>query len=432
MNTDSALTGRKITVGPAGADIPGFTGAAIQLAVDALARRGGGTVVVGEGTYELIDSVRLRPDIALAGEGEVVLKRAAELTWSPLAVDADCGQYEITPADTKGFRPGMGVCLWDQERGWVFHSRPLRVKAVAGGRLLLEDMIPDHDRAAERNGRVVNHFPLVMAREADRARVEGITLDGSVQDSPVLENLWTAGVHSYHSPGIAVRRVHAHHLRGDGICISEASTDAVVELCHTHDNTHYGIHPGSHSARAAIRRCHIHHNGSDGLYVCWGVAGGVFEENDIHHNGSRLWRSGFSIGHKDTDCLIARNHIYENCKYGLCIRTKTEANGAHRNTFRQNLVENNGQDPAGMPEFARKFPARELTSAGVSVLGVTHDLLFENNVIRETRPAGRQYQKNAFYLGPGVSRVTMSGNQITGHPGAAVVDESGAKDNRLS
>ena len=108
-------------------------------------------------------------------------------------MDADCGQYEITPADAKGFRPGMGVCLWDRDRGWVFHGRPLRVKAVEGGRLLLEDMIPDHDRAAERDGRVVNYFPLVMAREADRSRVG----DHPQRHRPGLAGPggpWTAGV----------------------------------------------------------------------------------------------------------------------------------------------------------------------------------------------------------------------------------------------
>lgn len=429
---DNPAFGRQIiTVGPAGSDVAGFTGGAVQLAIDALGCRGGGTVVVREGTYELIDSVRLRPDIALVGEGEAVLKRAAELTWSPLAMDADAGQYEITPADVKGFRVGMGVCLWDQDRSWVFHGWPQRVRAIEGGRLLLEEMMPDMDRLADCGGRVVNHFPLVMAREAPRSRAEGLTLDGSAGDSPVLENLRTAGFHSYHSPGVSVQRIRAHHVQGDGICVSESSTDAVVEDCHAHDNTHHGIHPGSHSARAVVRRCHMHHNGSDGLYVCWGIAGGVFEDNDIHHNGSRLWRSGISIGHKDTDCLFARNRIYENCKYGICIRQKTEANGAHRNTYRQNVIENNGQDPAGMPEAVRRLPARELAGVGVSILGVTHDLLFEDNVIRETRPAGKQFQRNAFYIGPGVSRVTLSGNEIAGHPDAAVVDESGSKDNRL-
>lgn len=423
---------RRVTVGPPGADVAGFTGAAVQLAVDAVALRGGGTVVLGPGTYELIDAVRLAPDVALVGEGEVVLRRPDEVVVSPLAVDADCGQVEVTPRSAAAFRAGMGLCVYDQDRGWAFVHLPLRVRAVDGDRLLLEEMIPDLDRAATREGCVANLFPLVLLREAHRARVENLELDGRARDigGPLAE-VRSAGLYSYRSEDVVVRGVRAHHHLGDGICIAHASLRAVVEECETFGNTHHGIHPGSHSAAAVVRRCRIHHNGSDGLYVCWGVAGGVFEENEIHHNGARLWRSGLSIGHKDVDCLVARNRIYENCKYGICVREKTEANGAHRGTYRGNLIENNGQDPAGMPEFCRRFPARELIGVGVSVLGVTHDLRFEGNLIRETRPEGRQYQRHAVYLGPGTRRIVLVDNRLEEHPDQPVVDESGAIDNTL-
>jgi hypothetical protein len=309
---------------------------------------------------------------------------------------------------------------------------PLRVRAKDGNRLLLEEMVPDLDRAATRGGCVANHFPLVLLREAHRARVENLELDGRARDlGGPLDEIRSAGLYAYRSCDVVIRGVRSHHHRGDGICIAHGSLRAVVEECETFDNTHHGVHPGSHSAGAKVRRCRIHHNGSDGLYVCWGVAGGIFEENEIHHNGARLWRSGLSIGHKDVDCLVARNRIYENCKYGICVREKTEANAAHRGTYRDNLVENNGQDPAAMPEFCRRFPARELVSVGVSVLGMTHDLRFEGNQIRETRPAGRQYQRNAFYLGPGTRRIVLVDNRIEGHPDQPVVDESGAIDNVL-
>jgi hypothetical protein len=369
--------------------------------------------------------------VALVGRGEVLLRRPAELAASPLEIDADAGQFEITPAQAAGFRAGMGVCLFDRNRAWAFQSNPRRVAAVEGGRLLLQDMIADTDRLAASGGMVVNHFPMVLLREAPRAMVDNLALDASVQDGGLLENFWTAGVFLYHSPQCTIRRVQSSHIRGDGIQLAEASVGAVLEDCHAHDNTHHGIHPGSHSARCAVRRCHIHHNGSDGLYICWGVRHAVFEDNDIHHNGERLWRSGISIGHKDTDNLLERNRIYENCKYGVCIRHKTEANGAHRNVFRQNRIENNGQDPAGIPPAFRGLPQRELVSVGVSVLGPTHDVVFEKNVIRETRPAGKQFQKSAFYIGPGVSRLTVRDNEISGHPEPAIVDESGSKDNRL-
>ena len=436
MNDNPAFSRQKITVGPSGADVTGATGAAIQVAIDAQAFRGGGTVEVLEGAYTLIDSVRLRPDIALVGQGEVQLRREGALAESELAADADVGQMEIAPAHASRFRAGMGVCLADAS-GWAYGNTPLTVTAVQGGRLLVHEMMTV-DRLAERSGRVVNYFPMVLLIEAHRCLVENLSVCGRVEEEhrlktcPTgLETLWSSGVYLHRSRQCTVRNIRASEIQGDGICAGKASTDVAIEDCHTHNNTHYGIHPGSHSARAAILRCHIHHNGSDGLYICWGVDHGFFEDNDIHHNGWRLWRSGISIGHQDTDNLLARNRIYENCKYGVCIRTKTEANGAHRNVFRENVIENNGQDPAAMPAFARKFPARELVSVGASVLGVTHDVLFEKNVIRETRPPGKRFQKNAFYVGKGVSRLTLNGNQMAGHEFGDVADESGAKDNRI-
>src|SRR3990170_4593210 len=66
-----------ITVGPADADVVGSTGRAIQLAVDAAAVRGGGTVRVLPGEYLLLDSIHLRSNVSLLGAREkTVLRRA--------------------------------------------------------------------------------------------------------------------------------------------------------------------------------------------------------------------------------------------------------------------------------------------------------------------------------------------------------------------
>jgi hypothetical protein len=430
MRNNPAFAKQKITVGPSGADVCGLTGSAIQIAIDALGMRGGGTVEVREGCYELIDSVRLRADVALVGRGEVTLRRSEELIESPLLRDADIGQMEIAPANLSAFRVGMGVCIADSS-AWAYNNTPLTVTAIEGGRLWVHEMMYA-DRLAAHGARVVNYFPLVLVLRAPRCLVEGIAVSGRVSDGRSVESLWSSGVYVHCSPQCTVRRVRASGVQGDGVCVAKASLDGAVEDCETFENTHYGVHAGSHSARTSVRRCHIHHNGSDGLYICWGVDHAFFEDNDIHHNGARLWRNGFSIGHQDTDNVIARNHIYENCKYGVSIRTKTQANGAHRNVFRENVIENNGQDPAGMPEFVRKFSARERTSVGVSIMGVTEDVVFERNVIRESRPAGKNYQRNAFYVAPGVSRLSLKGNDIAAHPEAPIVDESGAKDNRLA
>ena len=68
---------------------------------------------------------------------------------------------------------------------------------------------------------------------------------------------------------------------------------------------------------------------------------------------------------------------------------------------------------------------------GIYINGITHDLTFENNSIRETRTGDEALQFNAVYLSPEVSRVKMVGNKISEHPEKAVVDKSGSSDNTL-
>lgn len=423
-----------IRVGPSGADVVGETGRAIQIAVDALAQRGGGTVRLGKGTFLLDDAVRLRPRTRLVGEGaETVLRRRSErLVWSPLAVDADVGQSEITPADASAFRPGMGLCRWDNVSGWVEGSQPLVLTGVVDGNLMINDWMRA-DRWAERDGRVANFFPLVLAEFAEDCTVEGLTVDASLEDPEgVLDAMRGAAIYFYHSARACVRHVLARGSHGDGIIFGKASVDSVCEDVEACDNRHHGVHPGSHSARFALRRSHLHHNGSDGLYICWGIRDGVFEENHIHHNGWRIFRSGISIGHKDTDNLLARNRVHDNAKFGICIRQKTEANGAHRCTYRENVIENNGSRPGELAEIKAQLEPWESVGVGVSVCGITHDLVFEGNVIRETRSGDERTQRHAMWLGPGAHRVRAMGNEMSGHPGAAIVDESGSGDHELA
>ncbi len=431
---------RQITVGPANADVVGSDGRAIQIAIDALSFRGGGTVRVLPTEYILADAVRLGPDISLIGERDKTILRRAPTAVSRLAVDADTGQDEMTPGDAKIFEPGVGVCLYDEESGWVFSDRPYVVRHIEDGVLYLHDFLTG-ERCAANNGIVVNYFPLILAERADNVMVEGFTLDGKVEPVGSAEalkvfekarpGLRSALAYFYHSRKGVMRNLIARNGLGDGLCFGKARVGTTVEDCEAYDNQWYGIHPGSHSASCAIRRCHIHHNGSDGLYICWGVRHSVFEENEIHHNGWRQLRSGISIGHKDTDNLIFRNHIYENKKFGVCFRAKTEANGAHRNVLRENTIENNGTCADEMPEVKGCLQPREGIGCGVHVSGITKDLVLEKNIIRETRKGERRCQAHAVYLGPGVSRVKMVGNKIDGHPKEAVVDKSGARDNEL-
>ncbi len=421
-----------VTVGPSDADIVGADGRTIQLAVDALSLRGGGTVRLKAGEFVLQDALRLRTNVNVIGEGpDRTILRRRPLAWSRLATDADISETRIVPENAEDFRAGMGVCIWDNRSGWGFSSLPQVVREVRDGALFLNGHM-DAERYAENDGLVANYFPLVLGYGADNCCLEGLTVDGAVEDADgVLGSMRTPVVYLFRSKRCTIRSIASKNGRGDGICCGKSSLFATVEDCETSHNTFHGIHPGSHSAGCAVRRCHIHHNGSDGLYICWGIRRSIFEDNEIHHNGWRIFRSGICTGHKDTDNVIARNHVYENVKHGISFRKKTEANSPHRNVLRDNVIENNGVSPDEVEELAEGLPKDEIKGCGIYVSGMTQDLLLERNTIRETRPEGERLQRHALYLAPGVKRVKMLENLIEGHPEEPVVDKSGSDDHEL-
>jgi len=66
--------------------------------------------------------VRLASHVTIEGESRdsVILKKAAGVR-SPLKLDADYGELVATVDDARGFEPGMGVTVVDQEQrsGWT-------------------------------------------------------------------------------------------------------------------------------------------------------------------------------------------------------------------------------------------------------------------------------------------------------------------------
>jgi hypothetical protein len=70
---------------------------------------------------------------------------------------------------------------------------------------------------------------------------------------------------------------------------------------------------------------------------------------------------------------------------------------AHRNCLEDNVIENNG---AGGQ------------AAGIRIRGQTHDLVFRNNVIRDTRPDASQTQTVGIRIEEQVGQVVLDGNRI--------------------
>jgi hypothetical protein len=120
----------------------------------------------------------------------------------------------------------------------------------------------------------------------------------------------------------------------------------------------------------------------------------LFEDNILEGNG----RFGISIGHKDSDNLIRRNIVRLNHQNGVFFRNETLGMAAHRNSLEENIIENNGTGEK---------------AAGIRIRGWTNDLVFKNNIIRDTRPDDSQSQTVGIRIEEQVGQVILEGNQIT-------------------
>jgi hypothetical protein len=69
----------------------------------------------------------------------------------------------------------------------------------------------------------------------------------------------------------------------------------------------------------------------------------------------------------------------------------------HRNRLENNVIENNG----GKGD-----------APGIQVRGETRDLVFRNNIIRDTRPAGERKQTVGIRIEKLAGPVVLEGNQI--------------------
>ena len=111
-----------VSVGHAEADITGHDNRTLQAAVDYIAGLGGGTVEIGPGTYTMRDSLHLRNHVTdpwTADRNPFFFK--ADAVESPLTLDGDYGEEQITVASPTGFAPGYGVSVTDDSSGG-FHT----------------------------------------------------------------------------------------------------------------------------------------------------------------------------------------------------------------------------------------------------------------------------------------------------------------------
>lgn len=379
-----------IHVGSMSGDIVGADNRALQAAVDYVGALGGGTVDVGEGVYLMRDSIHLRSNVTLRGQGEKTVLLKAPAAVSPLALDGDFGEEQVTVKDPSGFQVGDGVAVWDSEAGG-FHTTVARITGRSGNSFSISRPL-NADCMVGKKAQAATVFPVISGYDIEGARIESLTVDGASSKNVPLNGCRGAGIFLYRGFGTVIEKCLVRDYNGDGISFQQSNDVKVLDST-SEKNSSLGIHPGSGSQRPVVRGCVARQNGGDGLFLCWRVRHGLFEENQLLQNGG----FGISIGHKDSDNLLKKNIVRENARHGVYFRDEAEGMAGHRNRFEENIVENNGHSP---------------DAAGIMIDGETQGVALKGNTIRETRQGEARTQRTAIRIGKRAGEVAIEENKI--------------------
>lgn len=379
-----------ITVGGAGADIPGFSSEAIQIALDALKSRGGGTVKLNPGTYDIIGPVRLSDNISLVGSGKTTILRKCDGFRTSYVIDADWGMLKAVVKNAAGFSKGMGIQLYDDDhnQGWGVTTALI---TDIDGNVIYFDNNTVHDYIAAKNGVVSNACSIIEAVGVKNVRIADLVVEGNKSQNDYINGCRGGGVYIHKSKECMVENVRVNEFNGDSFSW-QITENITLRGCEASNGNGLGFHPGTGSDRSVMENCIGHHNSGDGFFLCWRVQNGKFRNNIFFANGD----NGISIGHKDTDNIFENNHVYENANHGVYFRNENEQNAGHRNTFTGNTIENNGMKGE---------------ASGFYIGGVTHDIVIKDNIIRST---GKGNQTTAILVGKNSSKITAESNKISG------------------
>ena len=378
-----------ITVGGINSDIPGFTNRAIQIAVDALPKEGG-TVKLSPGIFLMKAPVYLKSNVNLTGSGEETILKRIDGFQSNFIIDADYGETKVTVKDASGFDIGMSIQVtdslnsecWDVSTGIITHIEE---------NTLYFDSYLIRDYQSRKKGMVTNGGSCILVKEAQNIIISNLKIDGNKAKNYPLDGCNGGGIAILKSKNITVNKVHVTDFNGEGI--TWQITDSISILnCEINGCTNMGMHPGSGSTHTRIEGNNSHDN-KVGLFICWRVTNSLVKANRLHNNSDY----GICTGHKDTDVLFDANFIFENGLSGVVFRNEYPDNSPHRNTFTNNVVEDNGTRGEGY---------------GFVFEGNALNVLLKDNIIRNTKNGK---QKAPVLMLENAPPVKLENNTISGH-----------------
>ena len=354
-----------ITVGEHGGQINGSDDRVIQAGVDYLAALGGGTLRILPGEYRLNNAIYLRSGIRFEGSGcETVLTKNPSVC-TPLAVDSDWYDADVTLADGNGFEVGYAVCLRAKSPNHGGANVIKRTIVAKEGNCFWLNRSLEKNFWTDHEARISTLFPILSGEQIRDVEIRNLVLDGNRSNNEHLDGNYAGCIFMQDCERIRIDNVEARNYNGDGISW-QICHDVTVTNCRSLHNADLGLHPGSGSQRPVMRDNHLEEN-RIGVFFCWGVKHGIAENNRILNNRE----FGISIGHRDTDNTIGSNRIEGSGKVGILFRNEpNEGRCPHRNLVENNRIVNNGLEGRGL---------------GIDIQGETRSTTILRNRIVETR-----------------------------------------------
>jgi hypothetical protein len=374
-----------ITVGGSNAVVTGFNNQSIQFAIDAVAKTGG-TVKLNPGVYEIKAPVRMKSNVKLIGSGrETILKREKGVQTKYI-IDADFGELKLTVENSDGFEIGMKVQITDDISSGCWNVSTAYITDISDNIIYIDKGLI-RDYRSDKNGLVSNASSVIEALDVENALISNLTADGNRAENFFADGCNSAGILILRSKKVTVDNVHVKDFNGEGISW-QITENVTIKNSEISGSGNTGLHPGTGSPFSTIENNDIHHNDRDGLFICWRVYESTVSNNKMHHNG----RFGICTGHKDSDVIFNGNHVFNNKSDGINLRGERESNAPHRNTFVNNIIENN-------------------VGFGFSVNSPAQDLVLKENEFKNSAKS----QKAAIYIYNGGSTPKLENNRFDKH-----------------
>eukprot|EP01043_Picozoa_sp_COSAG02_P045251 COSAG02_NODE_4121_length_5748_cov_4.624358_2_plen_466_part_00 len=312
--------------------------ASVQLAIDRVARSGGGQVILPEIDLLLDRGLQLRSGVTLRGQGrETILRKGPGRVW-PLSGYHNYGMCDVPLESTVGLREGMTVSVHDRETHGGFYETFATIEWVEDGWIGLDRGI-DADYSAGDEPCVTTSYPVVFGHHISDAVLADLHIEGSAttQDQK-MGGCRGGAVYFAQCHDIQLHGVTEADYDGEGLSF-QMCRNVEIHGCTFDRNTGNGLHPGAGSTNCMFQNCTANGNAMSGFFFC-------VRATLITVQGCTLARNatGVSIGTRDCFNHILGCQMINNHGAGVLVRPTPAPTEVHSILIEACTIRGNGRE----------------------------------------------------------------------------------------